>query len=190
MSVADAAPRRLRVGAREQRHVGRDLVVARARGVQLAADRAGQLGDAPLDRHVDVLVVRQERERPLLQLVLDRVERGEQLVAVVARDDPLRGEHARVGARLVDVVRAEAPVEADRGVELTEGGVLRLAEAGHAAGASGSLERSAAGSRAAPRATRATWPSLIAGKNGSASERAATSSQTGNSPSRWPKRSR
>ena len=28
------------------------------------------------------------------------------------------------------------------------------------------------------------------GKNGSASERRATSSQTGNSPSRWPKRSR
>ena len=39
-------------------------------------------------------------------------------------------------------------------------------------------------------ATRATWPSVISGKNGSASERAATSSQTGNSPSRWPKRSR
>ena len=39
-------------------------------------------------------------------------------------------------------------------------------------------------------ATRATCPSLICGKNGSASERAATSSQTGNSPSRWPKRSR
>ena len=39
-------------------------------------------------------------------------------------------------------------------------------------------------------ATRATWPSVISGKNGSATDRAATSSQTGNSPSRWPKRSR
>ena len=39
-------------------------------------------------------------------------------------------------------------------------------------------------------ATRSTWPSVISGKNGSATERAATSSQTGNSPSRWPKRSR
>ena len=35
-------------------------------------------------------------------------------------------------------------------------------------------------------ATRLTWPSVIAGKNGSASERSATSSQTGNSPGRWP----
>ena len=39
-------------------------------------------------------------------------------------------------------------------------------------------------------ATRATWPSVISGKNGSATDRAATSSQIGNSPSRCPKRSR
>ncbi len=39
-------------------------------------------------------------------------------------------------------------------------------------------------------ATRATWPSVICGKNGSASDAAATRSQTGNSPGRWPKRSR
>jgi ribosomal protein S18 acetylase RimI-like enzyme len=39
-------------------------------------------------------------------------------------------------------------------------------------------------------ATRAPWPSVSSGKNGSAIERAATSSQTGNSPGRWPKRSR
>ena len=42
----------------------------------------------------------------------------------------------------------------------------------------------------APRPPVATWFSVMAGKNGSATERAATSSQTGNSPSRWPKRSR
>ncbi|MEA2387678.1 MAG: hypothetical protein QOG41_451 [Thermoleophilaceae bacterium] len=41
-----------------------------------------------------------------------------------------------------------------------------------------------------PSATRATCDSLNPGKNGSASDRAATSSHTGNSPSRWPKRSR
>ena len=51
------ASRRL---AHEQRDVGRDLVVARARGVQRAADRADELGQAALDRHVDVLVVGRE----------------------------------------------------------------------------------------------------------------------------------
>ncbi len=39
-------------------------------------------------------------------------------------------------------------------------------------------------------ATRATWASESAGKNGSATERSATSSVTGNSPGRCPKRSR
>ena len=39
-------------------------------------------------------------------------------------------------------------------------------------------------------ATRSTWLARSSGKNGSAIERAATRSQTGNSPSRWPKRSR
>ena len=42
----------------------------------------------------------------------------------------------------------------------------------------------------APRRPAPPGPSVIAGKNGSATERAATSSQTGNSPGRWPKRSR
>ncbi len=39
-------------------------------------------------------------------------------------------------------------------------------------------------------ATRSTWPSVISGKNGSAIDRAATSSHTGNSPSRCPNCSR
>jgi hypothetical protein len=41
-----------------------------------------------------------------------------------------------------------------------------------------------------PSATRATSPSVISGKNGNASDRLATSSHTGNSPSRCPNRSR
>ena len=82
-----------RVRAGEHRHVGGDLVVARARGVQLAADRAGDLGEPPLDRHVDVLVVASEREVALVELALDRVEAREQLVAVGLGDDPPRREH-------------------------------------------------------------------------------------------------
>jgi hypothetical protein len=54
--------RLVRGRAREQRDVGGDLVVARACGVQLAADRPGDLGKAALDRHVDVFVVGRERE--------------------------------------------------------------------------------------------------------------------------------
>ena len=51
-----------RVRAHEHRDVGGDLVVARARRVQLAARRPGQLGHPALDRRVDVLVVGLERK--------------------------------------------------------------------------------------------------------------------------------
>ena len=82
---ASRVDRPQRVRAREHRHVGRDLVVARAGGVQLAADRAGDLGQPPLDRHVDVLVVGPERELARVELRLDAVEPAEQRVAVVRR---------------------------------------------------------------------------------------------------------
>jgi len=48
--------------------VERDLVVARAARVQLAADLADQLDEPPLDVRVDVLELGAERERAGLQL--------------------------------------------------------------------------------------------------------------------------
>ena len=70
--------------------------------MQLAADRPGDLGQPPLDRHVDVLVVGRERERAVGELALDGVEARQQRVAVVVADDPRRREHrarARATAR-------------------------------------------------------------------------------------------
>ena len=64
------------------------------------------------------------------------------------------------------------------------------ARAQRAAGWRVAAEGAALSSSRSVSATRVTWPSVSSGKNGSASERAATSSHTGNSPSRWPKRSR
>ena len=81
----DAGQRRL---AREERDVGRHLVVARARGVQPAAHRARQLGEPPLDGHVDVLVVGREREAALAQLGLDGVQAGQQRVAILVPTAP------------------------------------------------------------------------------------------------------
>ena len=132
LEVLQALERRQRVCAREHRHVGGDLVVARARGVQLAADRPGDRRQPPLDRHVDVDVARLERELPVLELGLDPLQARQQRVAIGLGDDPGRREHLRVRARLLDVVGAEAPVVADRGVELREDPVGRLGEARHA----------------------------------------------------------
>ena len=123
--------RRARLRAHEHRDVGRDLVVARARGVQLAADRPGELGDAPLDRRVDVFVGVFEGEHPERQLGLGLFDGFDQVVAVLDRDDPALGEHPDVGAGLLDVLRPQPLVEAQRGVHAPEVGMLGLAEAGH-----------------------------------------------------------
>ena len=44
------------MGLDDHRHVGGDLVVAGAAGVELAGQRPDLLAEQPLDRHVDVLV--------------------------------------------------------------------------------------------------------------------------------------
>ena len=131
LEVLQLLERPERVRAREHGHVGRDLVVARAGGVELAADRADDLRQAALDRHVDVLVVVAERERPAVELGLDAVEAAQQRVAVGVGDDPGGGEHPGVGARLLDVVGPEPVVEPDRGVQLPEDGMLGLGESRH-----------------------------------------------------------
>ncbi len=99
--------------------------------MQASPDRPRELGQPPLDRHVDVLVVGVEGEAALLQLGGHPVEPGEQRVAILRADDPAGGEHPGVGARLGDVLRPQPPVEPDRGVQALEVGVLGLAEARH-----------------------------------------------------------
>ena len=128
LDLRDGAERRR---AREQRHIGRHLVVARPRRVELAADGPGDLRQPPFDGHVDVLVVWRERERPVRKLALDSVEARQERVAIVVGDDPARREHRRVGARLRDVLRPKALVERQRGVHPLERGILGLAEAAH-----------------------------------------------------------
>jgi hypothetical protein len=129
--------------AREHRQVGHDLVVAGAGSVQAPADRTGDLRQAALDRHVDVLVVGGELKAVLGELRRDRLEAGEQRVAVRLGDDPPGGEHLRVRARLGDVLRPEAPIEGDRGVQVLEVRILRFTEAGQAVQSSHRRRRAA-----------------------------------------------
>ena len=117
--------------ARVHRQVGRDLVVARTRCVQPSAHRPRDLRQSPLDRHVDVLVALLEREALLAQLALDRVEPRQQRVAVRAREDAAIGQHARVCARLGQVLWPQAPVKRKRGVEPVEIGMMGLIQARH-----------------------------------------------------------
>ena len=88
------------------------------------------------------------RRNVLGELALDGVEAGQQRVAVLGGDDRAVGKHPRVGARLRDVLGPQASVEADRGVQAPEVGVLGLVEAGHGPV---SLRRRAGPSREPPR---------------------------------------
>ena len=99
------------VRANQERQVGRDLVVTRAGGVQLAAERADQFRQPALDRHVDVLVVVVCGEVAALDLARDGVEASldSPVLLVVEHAEAVQG--ARVRTRLLDVERREALVE-------------------------------------------------------------------------------
>ncbi len=90
--------------------VGGHLVVATAARVELGARGSGQLGDPALDRGVDVLVARHERERAGGELLLDHVEGGEHRCGLVAVEDAAPHQAAHVRARAGDVVGGEALV--------------------------------------------------------------------------------
>ena len=116
----------------EHRQVGRDLIVARAAGVDLAADPAGDLGQPPLDRHVDVLVGVLEGEALPLELGGDLVEAVAQLLELGVVEDAGGVQGAGVGARLAHVVGGQPPVEVERGVERPEDGIrLRFSKRVH-----------------------------------------------------------
>ena len=105
-----------------QAQIGRDLVVARARGVQLAARLADQLGQPRLDVQVDVLECCAERKAFRLDLGPDLLEAGQDRVALGVIEQAHGGQHAGMRRRARDVVRVEPLVEADRGVNLLHQG--------------------------------------------------------------------
>jgi hypothetical protein len=103
----------MQLAAHEQAQRRGDLVVATSGRVHLAADVAGDLGDAPLDRGVHVLVTRLDDERPRAHLVGDRVQRRGDRRSFVRRENSAGAEHVNVGEGSRDVVENEAHVEAD-----------------------------------------------------------------------------
>ena len=52
--------------------------------MQASSNRTCDLGKASLDRHVDVFILLAEGKAALLQLALDRIQSGQQLVTVGA----------------------------------------------------------------------------------------------------------
>ncbi len=109
--------------AHPQLHVGGDLVVARAAGVEPAGGGADPVLQAALDVHVDVLERTREREAPGLDIGLDLLEPSVDRSHILTRQDARLAEHRGMGARTADVLAPEALVEIDGGVDLLHDGV-------------------------------------------------------------------
>ncbi len=116
--------------------VGRHLIVARARRVQLAGDRSDQLGEPRLDVEVNILERPGEGEGAGLDLGCDLVEAARYLLAFFLGDDAVVGKHGGMGLGRKNIVAPEALVEVDGGVYLlhNRGGARQKAAAPHGIG--------------------------------------------------------
>ena len=106
-----------------QARIGRDLVVARATGMQALARLADPPRELGLDRHMDVLVLDIERELARIDQPLDLVQAPVDRAEVVTGDDALRGKHAGVGARPRDILPIQVLVNGQRCPERLRRGV-------------------------------------------------------------------
>ncbi len=104
--------------AHPEAEVDRDLVVARAGGVQPPGGGADDVGEPALDVHMDVFERAREGELARLDFALDLGETLGDGLGVRGLDDPLAGQHGDMGQGAGDVLGGELAVEVDRGVDL------------------------------------------------------------------------
>ena len=98
LELVDASDERGTLASEVEPDVERDLVVAATARVELGPRRPRDLGDAALDRGVDVLVAGLERERPAVELLPDAVERVGDGRGLLAGEQPDPGQHRHVRA--------------------------------------------------------------------------------------------
>ncbi len=125
-SSLQLAPHVVDLVADPQPQVGRNLVVAAAAGVELAAHVADPLDQRPLDVHVNVFELLAEGEFAGGDLVENLFQAGHDLVPLVVGEDAHLGEHQGVGDRAADVVRVKPPIEGHALGELLDTAVRRL----------------------------------------------------------------
>ena len=116
------------LAAQPQPHVGGDLVVAAAAGVQPLAGVADQRRQPGLDVEVHVLELQLPLEAAGFDLVADLRHAALDVVEVGLGDDPLRGQHGGVRQAAGDVGLPQPLVEADAGGVALDEFAHRLAE--------------------------------------------------------------
>ena len=123
--------------AHPQAHIECDLVVARTTRVQAPAGRTDQVGEPRLDVEMDVLELGRELETAGLDFALYLLQATLDRSTVLGREDAARHQHFGMGERARDVLRIQALVETDGGVDLLHdlGGAELVAAAPHRVGA-------------------------------------------------------
>ena len=96
---------------------GRRLIVAASAGMETPARGTHDFGHALFDRHMDVLVLHGEDEFARADFRGDLVEAGADRFSILLADDALAGEHRCMRLRILNVERADALLERNRGVE-------------------------------------------------------------------------
>ena len=104
--------------AHPEAEIDRHLIVARARRVQASRRRADDFSQPALDIHMNIFERPREREGACVDFRLDPVEPGCNGGGVFRGDDAIGGEHRHMSLGATDVLRREAVVEADGGVDL------------------------------------------------------------------------
>ena len=108
--------------------VGRDLVVPRPAGVELAGERTDPGGERRLEVEVDVLERRVPGKRSGLDLGTEPVEPPDEGGDLVVRQQPGSSEPADVGQRTGQVVERERRIDLDRAGEVGDTRIVRLTE--------------------------------------------------------------
>ena len=108
--------------------IGRDLVVARARGVQPSRGGPDQFGKPALDVHMDVFERALEVESALADLRQDRVEALCDVFRITSGDDAVVREHGGMRLRRGDVLGIHVTVDVDGDVDFLHDRVGALRE--------------------------------------------------------------
>ena len=122
-------------GARPQAEIGRDLVVARARGVEAPGGFADDLLQPRFDGHVDVFEREVDGDAVRGKFFGDLGEAAVDLDRIVGADDSGGAEHRGVRAAGRDILFPQALVDRDRGINFLHdrGGTATEAATPHAA---------------------------------------------------------
>ena len=104
--------------AHPEAEIGRDLIVARARGVESSGNRPDQFGQPRFGDHVNIFKVEIDGYAVRRIFGGDPIQTGADRCRILGRNDALLPQHGDMRLRSGDILLPQSLVEGDRGVYL------------------------------------------------------------------------